>query len=45
MNSGLEDTGVDLAQYAVKTWPAKAGEFLNLVGSDAGLDGNVKNTA
>jgi two-component system chemotaxis response regulator CheY len=45
VDSGLEDTGVDLAQYAVKTWPDKASEFLNLVGSDAGLDVPAKNTA
>jgi two-component system chemotaxis response regulator CheY len=45
MDSGLEDTGRDLAQYAVKAWPAKASDFLTLIGKDGGLDESVKNTA
>jgi CheY-like chemotaxis protein len=43
MDSGLEETGRDLAQYAVKAWPERTGDFLALVGG--GLDGTVKNTA
>jgi CheY-like chemotaxis protein len=49
MDSGLEDSGQDLAQYAVRTWPAKAADFVAVAGvqipSQAVLDEKAKNTA